>query len=193
MSYGYGPRGQVGFSPYLAPRGRGRVGVPLLPAGGVHPAIAQALQVLGSFATAQGGNPAIMQAGGASMRGTREGIGFPNTVLAGVVGTAGTTQSTSQGIFRPSKMIVANSQDSAGLSVSITQILVGSETAMVDQNPLIGAVFLATAVECGITYPTADSGITISVTGANNTASTTTMFVTMLGEYVRGGGRDIGG
>lgn len=192
MSYGYGPRGQVGFSPYLAPRGRGRVGVPLLP----NPNAAQmqqALAVLGSFATAQGGNPAVLQAGGASMRGTREGMGFPNTQLAGAIGTAGSTASTSQGIFRPSKMILANSQDQAGLSVSVTQILVGSETAMVNQNPLLGAVFLATAVECGVTFPTADSGITITVGLVNNTSSTTTAYVTMLGEYIRGGGRDIGG
>ena len=188
MSYGYGPRGQVGFSPYLQPRGRGRVGVPLIPGN-----VAQAMQVLGSFATAQGGNPAVLQPSGASLRGTREGIGFPNTPLAGVIGTTGSTASTSQGIFRPSKMILANSQESQGTAVSVTQILVGSETAMVNQNPLIGCVFLATAVECGITFPTAAPGITITVTLQNNTASTTTAFVTMLGEYCRGGGAEIGG
>ena len=184
-------RFQAGFSPYLAPRGRGRVGVPLLASSGVHPAVAAALQTLGSFATAQGGNPALMTGG--SLRGTREGIGFPNIFVAGVVGAQATTTTVSQGVFRPSKMIVANSQDASGLSLSVSQILVGSETAMVNSNPLIGAVFLATAVECGVTFPTADSGITISVTLQNNTASTTTGYVTMLGEYVRGGGREIGG
>jgi len=188
MSYGYGPRGHVGFSPYMPPRGRGRVGVPLIPGN-----VAQAMQVLGSFATAQGGNPAVLSPSGASLRGTREGIGFPNFTLAGVVGTTQTQGTTSQGIFRPSKMILANSQDAGGISVSVTQILVGSETAMVNQNPLIGCVFLATAVECGITFPTANPGITINVTLQNNTASTTSAYITMLGEYVRGGGADIGG
>jgi len=188
--YGFGPRSSAGFSPYLRPRG-GRAGVSLLPAPG---AVQSALQVLGQFATAQGGNPAVLAPSGAALRGTREGLGFPSTSVAGTVGATGSLKSTSQGIFRPSKLILVNSQDpTGGASISVAQILVGSETAMVNENPLIGTVFLATAVECGVTFPTASPGITITITVSNNTTSTTTVFATMLGEYVRGGGFEIGG
>jgi len=187
--YGFGPRHSAGFSPFLQPRG-GRAGVSLVPAPGQ---VARALSVLGQFATAQGGNPAVLAPPAAAMRGTREGIGFPSVSLAGTVGAQATASTVSQGIFRPSKMIVVNSQDSTNAAIGVASILIGSETAMVNSNPLIGSVFLATAVECGVTFPTAASGITISVTYQNNTTTTTTVYTTMLGEYVRGGGLEIGG
>lgn len=188
--YGYGPAASAGFSPYLAPR-RGRAGVSLLPAPG---AVHKALAVLGQFATAQGGNPAVLAPSGAALRGTREGIGFTSAVLNGVIGATGISKTVSQGIFRPSKMILVNSQDgSVNAVITVNSILIGSETAMVNENPLIGAVFTNTAVECGVTFPTANPGITIAITFGNVTAVTTTVFPTMLGEYVRGGGFEIGG
>lgn len=187
--YGYGPRSSAGFSPYLRPRHGGRAGVSLMPAPG---SVQQALSVLGQFATAQGGNPAIIAPSSAAMRGTREGLGFPNTSVPPNGSATATT--VSQGIYRPSKMILVNSQDPlSGTSLSVSNILIGSETALVNTNPLIGSVFLPQAVECGVTFPTASPGITIAVTVTNNTASTTTAFITMLGEYVRGGGFEIGG
>jgi hypothetical protein len=187
--YGYGPRHAVGFNPFVAPR-RGRAGVSLLPQPG---ALGAALSVLGQFATAQGGNPALLAPPAAAMRGTREPIGFPSISLAGVLNQQGTSSTVSQGIFRPSKLVFVNSQDSTNASISVTNILIGSETAMVNSNPVIGSLFLATAVECGVTFPTAGSGITIAITFQNNTTTTTTVFPTMLGEYIRGGGLEIGG
>jgi hypothetical protein len=188
--YGYGPRVQAGFSPYLAPRGRGRVGAPLLPASG---AVHQALAVLGQFATAQGGNPALISPAAAAMRGTRQPLPFPAATLAGTVAASATSSTTSQGVFRPSRLIVVNTQDATGASIAITAMFVGSESCLVNNNPLTTALFQPTGVECGITFPTAGPGITISITFGNVTTTTTTVFPAMLGEYVQGGGPEIGG
>lgn len=181
------PRGHVGFSPYLAPRGR--VGAPLIAASPNQ----ASLTALGSFATAQGGQPTLLQPPAAAMRGTRTYLAFASAILANTVGAQSQVSTTSQGVFRTSRMIVSNSNDTTGNSVLVAQILVGSENVFANGNAVPSACFQASAVECGITFPTAGPGITIYVTFQNTNATTTTVFATLLGEYIQGGGPEIGG
>jgi len=186
--YGFGPH--AGFTPYAPPRPRARTGVSLLPAAG---AAAQGLRALGQFATAQGGNPAMVQPPSAALRGTREWLGFSIVLLAGTLGDTGVARATSQGIFRPEKTVITQSQGADVDAVGVTTILVGSETAMVNTNAVSATVFTATSVECGVTYPTANPGITIEVNLVNFTSTTTTVRTQMVGAYIRGGGFEIGG
>ena len=186
--YGMGPRGHVGFSPYLAPRGRGRVGAPLL----ANASIASALQTLGQFATAQGSNPALVSPPAAAMRGTLQPLPFPTATVQ--PSGAATSSTVSQGIFRPSRLIVVNSLDTTGASIAISSLFVGSESCLVNANPLTTALFQPTGVECGITFPTAGPGITVSIVFANNSATTTvTVYPAMLGAYIQGGQAEIAG
>jgi hypothetical protein len=176
-SVGYNPyqRGSVG-------RPRHRAGAPLIgPSSGLpYP----------NFATAQGGNPALVP--NPAMTGTRTGLPFPTSTLQ-PSGT-GTSSSVVQGIFRPSRLIVAISTDTTGATVSITALLVGSINIFVNANPMTCAVFQATGVECGITFPTAHSGWTIQINFTNLSATTTSVVSpAMLGEYIQGGNHVIAG
>jgi len=166
------------------PYHRGRVGAPIGPDG--------------SFPLASGGMPRLIP--GVGGRGTRQPLPFPlaNFVTAAAAGTTATSQTTSQGLFRPSRLIVAVSGDAAGVSMALTSIFVGSDSCLVNNNPLTAALFQPTGVDCEITFPTADPGITISlglqavvtlptITGGTN------VLPAMLGEYIQGGGRHIVG
>jgi hypothetical protein len=182
-----GPRvgHSVGWNPYQrvgAPRHR--AGAPLIGASQGMP--------YPSFATAQGGNPALVP--NPAMSGTRTGLPFPTATLQ-PSGT-GSSASVVQGIFRPSRLIVAVSTDTTalGTSVAITALLVGSINIFVNANPMTCALFQATGVECGITFPTAHSGWTIQINFSNLSATTTSVVLpAMLGEYIQGGNHVIAG
>jgi hypothetical protein len=166
-------------------RGRPRVGAPIGPDG--------------SFPLASGGMPRLTP--GVGGRGTRQPLPFPVANFpASTAAGAGTEESntTSQGIFRPSRLIVAVADTSLGTSIAITSIFVGSESCLVNNNPLTAAIFQATGVDCEVTFPTADPGITIALSFANVTAIASTtgglnVLPAMLGEYIQGGGRHIVG
>lgn len=182
------PRHHVGFNPYLMPRGR--AGAPLVAAPG---AVAQALAALGSFATAQGGNPALLRPSSAGLRGHREPFGLSNGSMGGAVGSASTMTGQSEEVFRPSRLILQNNQDSTNACFAVTAILCGPDTALANGVPIPGGLFLPTGVECGITFNTIQAGNSIRVTVSNNTTTTTTVFGAFLGEDVRGTGYEIGG
>jgi hypothetical protein len=174
----------VGFNPYQrrVAGPRHRAGAPLIAASSGMP--------YPNFATAQGGNPALVP--NPAMAGTRTLLPFPTATLQ-PSGT-GTSSSVVQGIFRPSRMIIAINTDATGTSVAITALLVGSINIFVNANPGTCAVFQATGVECGITFPTAHSGWTIQINFTNLSATTTSIVLpAMLGEYIQGGNHVIAG
>lgn len=163
---------------------RGRVGAPLGPDG--------------MFPLASGGMPRLVP--GTGGRGTRQPLPFPiaNFPASSAVGVSEISDTTSQGIFRPSRLIVAVADTSLGTSIAITAIFVGSESCLVNNNPLTAAIFQATGVDCEVTFPTADPGITIALSFSNVTAVGTAtgglnVLPAMLGEYIQGGGRHIVG
>ena len=178
-------RHHVGWNPYL---GRGRVGAPLIPAPGQAPA---AMALLGQYANAQGQNPALISPG--AMRGTRENMGFTQVSLSGVAGATGTATSTSQGEFRPERLLVTNTVDATGNTILITSIFVGAESCLVNSNAVASSAYTSTAVDCGLTFPTAGPGITIAVTVQTVPAVTNTVNVSMIGAYIKGGGREVVG
>lgn len=185
----FGPAPRVGHSVGFNPYQRGSVGRPRHRAGAPLLAAAHGFPYP-NFATAQGGNPALVP--NPAMTGTRTGLPFPTSTLQ-PSGT-GTSSSVVQGIFRPSRLIVAINTDATGTSTAITALLVGSINIFVNANPMTCAVFQATGVECGITFPTAHSGWTIQI-NFTNLSSTTTSIVSpaMLGEYIQGGNHVIAG
>jgi hypothetical protein len=180
------PMGHVGYNPFL----RSRVGAPLIPAPGQ---IDQALTVLGQYANAQGQNPALVRPSSAAMRGSRENMGFTQVSLPGVALATGTASSTSQGEFRPERLLVTNAVDSTGNTILITSIFVGAESCLVNANPVASSAYQSTAVDCGLTFPTAGPGITIAVTVQTIPAVTNTVNVSMIGAYIKGGGREVVG
>jgi len=185
----FGPAERVGHSVGYNPYQRGSVGRPRHRAGA--PLIAPSHGMpYPNFATAQGGNPALVP--NPAMTGTRTGLPFPTATL--LPSGTGTSSSVVQGIFRPSRLIVAINVDSTGTSTSITALLVGSINIFVNANPMTCAVFQATGVECGITFPTAHSGWTIQINFTNLSATTTSIVSpAMLGEYIQGGNHVIAG
>ena len=96
-------------------QGRGRVGAPIGPNG--------------SFPLASGGMPRLIPGRGG--RGTRQPLPFPTATIAINVAVGGTASSvtTSQGIFRPSRLICAVAGDAAGVTVALTQISSGQTRA----------------------------------------------------------------
>jgi hypothetical protein len=184
-SVGYG-MAHVGANPYQNhAAARRRVGAPIIPGRPDMP--------YPSFATAQGGNPALIP--NRAWSGTRAPLPFPASSLGAAIGDTGTSSTTSQGIFRASRMIVAVSTDTTplGTTVAITSLFVGSQSCLVNNNPLTCALFQPNGVDCAITFPTAGSGITISVSFANLLAAAAVVLPAMLGEYVQGGDHVIAG
>jgi hypothetical protein len=179
-------RTTVGANPYQHhAAARRRVGAPIIPGRPDMP--------YPSFATAQGGNPALIP--NRAWSGTRAPLPFPATTLGAAIGAAGTSSTTSQGIYRPSRLIVAVSTDTTplGTTVAITALFVGSQSCLVNNNPLTCALFQPNGVDCSITFPTAGSGITISISFANLLAVAAVVLPAMLGEYVQGGDHVIAG
>jgi hypothetical protein len=170
----------VGYNPYQR-----RVGAPIIPASSSNP--------YPSFATAQGGNPAVVP--NPAWMGLRTILPFPSVPLAATIGATGTASTTSQGIFRPSRLIVSVSTDTTplGNTVAITSILVGSVSQLVNQNAVSAAMFQPNGVETGITFSTAGSGISISIAFSNLVATAATVIPGMIGEYVQGGDHVIAG
>src|SRR5208282_4986316 len=112
----------VGRNPYMEMRRR--VGAPIIPASHNSP--------YPSFATAQGGNPALVP--NPAWSGTRQPLPFPSVSLGAAIGAAGTSSTTSQGIFRPSRLVVAVSTDTTplGTTVAISSLFVGSISCLVN-------------------------------------------------------------
>jgi hypothetical protein len=167
-------------------------GAPLLP---VHPAVRHALRHLGHFATAQGHHVALVHPPFEAMRGTRQPFPFPLLTFGGAGAGPGnpliqTTKASSQGVFRPERLIIVDSASASGVNMAVTAMFVGSESCLVNNNPLTTALFQPTGVELGLTFPTAGPGITISITLANQNSGLEevhTVSVAMLGAYVQGG------
>jgi hypothetical protein len=175
----------VGYNPYQRGRVAGprhRAGAPLIPASRDMP--------YPSFATAQGGNPALVP--NPAMTGTRTILGFTSATLT-PSGT-GTSSAIVQGIFRPSRLLVPVSTDPYGVTVEITSLLIGSINIFVNANAVSCTSFQNNAVECGITFPTAHSGWTVQMGLLNLSATTTSVVVPqMIGEYIQGGNHVIAG
>jgi hypothetical protein len=153
----------------------------------------------GRFPLANGGTPQLIPGSGGE--GTRQPLPFPIANFPASTAAGGATvasNTTSQGLFRPSRLIVAVADTSLGTSIAIDSIFVGSKSCLVNNNPLTAAIFQATGVDCEVTFPTAQPGITIALTFTNVTAVASTagglnVLPAMLGEYVDGGGRHIVG
>lgn len=162
-------------------QGRGRVGAPIGPNG--------------SFPLASGGMPRLIPGRGG--RGTRQPLPFPTATIAINTAVGGTASSvtTSQGIFRPSRLICAVAGDAAGVTVALTQIFVGSDSCLVNQNPLTAALFQPTGVDCDITLPTAGPGIQVQIGFVSLVINAAAIVIlpAMLGEYIQGGGQHIVG
>jgi hypothetical protein len=167
----------VGRNPYQDMRRR--VGAPIIPAshGSPYP----------SFATSSGGNPALVP--NPAWSGTRQPLPFPSATLAAAIGATNTSTTTSQGIFRASRLVVAVSTDTTplGTTVAISSLFVGSVSCLVNNNPLTAALFQMNGVDVTITFPTAGSGISISIGFTNLIATAAVVLPAMLGEYIQGG------
>ena len=152
----------------------------------------------GAFPLGNGGMPRLIP--GVGGRGTRQPLPFPtvNFPTASAAGVSSNSQTQVQGIFRPSRLIVAVSNDTAGVTIALSSIFVGSDSCTVNNNPLTAAIFQPTGVDCEVTFPPADPGITVAigfltaVTLATVTGGVNVL-PAMLGEYVQGGGRHIVG
>jgi hypothetical protein len=152
-----------------------------------------ALAVLGQFANAQGGNPALLAPPAAAMRGSRVPLAFPNFSLGGTVGASQQQIAVSQGAYRPTRLIIQNNQDSTNAALAVQTLLIGSENVFASGQAVLGGLFISTGVELGVTFPTAGPGISCYLTLVNNTTTTTTVYASFLGDYIQGGGPEIGG
>ncbi len=78
------------------------------------------------------------------------------------------SHATTQGIFLSDRLVISASDEKLAEGIAITSIFIGSDSCLVNNNPVTLAIFSAQAVDSLFTFPVSEPGITISLSFHNS-------------------------
>jgi hypothetical protein len=97
----------------------------------------------------------------------RTPLAFPTALLTPrgptLRGKRSDVATISPAFFQPERLVCSVPGDPGGVTVLLTNIFVGSDSCLVNNNALTVALFQASSVDCQMTFPVAGPGIQISL------------------------------